>query len=242
MSLSRAVLWDMDGTLIDSEEFHWISWRDTLAKEGITITHEQFLSSFGQRNDFILPQWLGAAASPERMARIANAKEELYRDLVRRNGISPLPGVADWVRRLHKDGWLQAVASAAPRANIDAILEALSATDIFQAIVSAEDVQHGKPDPEVYLTAASRVGVPPGRCIVVEDAVAGIEGSRRAGMRSIGVSRNGHPLAADVVVQSLDLLSAEAFDELLQAGDSHSGAGALASNKTNIRGFRGERR
>lgn len=233
MSLSRAVLWDMDGTLIDSEEFHWISWRDTLAEEGITITHEQFLSSFGQRNDSILPQWLGAAASPERMARIARAKEELYRDLVRRNGISPLPGVADWVRRLHKDGWLQAVASAAPRANIDAILEAMSATDVFQAIVSAEDVHRGKPDPEVYLTAASRVGVPPERCIVVEDAVAGIEGARRAGMRSIGVNRNGHVLAADVVVRSLDLLSAEAFDELLQAGDSHSGPRALASNKTN---------
>lgn len=233
MSLSRAVLWDMDGTLIDSEQFHWISWRDTLAEEGITITHEQFLSSFGQRNDSILPQWLGAAASPERMARIANAKEELYRNLVHRNGISPLPGVADWVRRLHKDGWLQAVASAAPRANIDAILEALSATDIFQAIVSAEDVHHGKPDPEVYLLAASRVGVPPERCIVVEDAVAGVEGARRAGMRSIGVSRNGHPLPADVVVQSLDLLSPEAFDELLQAGTSHSGSRTLASNKTN---------
>ena len=233
MSLSNAVLWDMDGTLIDSEQFHWISWRDTLGDEGITITHEQFLSSFGQRNDSILPQWLGAAASPERMARIANAKEELYRNLVRRNGISPLPGVADWVRRLHKDGWLQAVASAAPRANIDAILEALLATDIFQAIVSAEDVHHGKPDPEVYLLAASRVGVPPERCIVVEDAAAGVEGAHRAGMRSIGVSRNGHPLPADVVVQSLDLLSPEAFDELLQAGTSHSGSRTLASNKTN---------
>ena len=233
MSLSRAVLWDMDGTLIDSEQFHWISWRDTLAEEGITITHEQFLSSFGQRNDSILPQWLGAAASPERMARIANAKEELYRHLVRRNGISPLPGVGDWVRRLHKDGWLQAVASAAPRANIDAILEALLATDIFQAIVSGEDVHHGKPDPEVYLLAASRVGVPPERCIVVEDAAAGVEGAHRAGMRSIGVSRNGHPLPADVVVQSLDLLSPEAFDELLQAGTSHSGSRTLASNKTN---------
>lgn len=230
MSLSRAVLWDMDGTLIDSEQFHWISWRDTLAEEGITITHEQFLSSFGQRNDSILPQWLGAGASPERMARIAKAKEELYRDLVRRNGISALPGVADWVRRLHKDGWLQAVASAAPRANIDAILEALSATHIFQAIVSAEDVHHGKPDPEVYLLAASRVGVPPERCIVVEDAVAGVEGAHRAGMRSIGISRKGHPLAADVVVQSLDLLNPNAFEVLIQTADSHS-EGALADEK-----------
>jgi len=107
----------MDGTLIDSEQFHWIAWRDTLANEGIAITREQFLSSFGQRNDSILPKWLGPAATPERMERIANAKEELYRNLIRRDGISPLPGVESWVHRLHQEGWLQAIASAAPRAN-----------------------------------------------------------------------------------------------------------------------------
>src|SRR6266700_5655735 len=212
MNASRAVLWDMDGTLIDSEDLHWISWKNTLAMDGIFITHRQFLSSFGQRNDSILPQWLGAGATPERMARIANTKEDLYRRRVRRNGISPLPGVADWLRRLHEEGWLQAIASAAPRANIDAVLEALSATHIFQGIVSAEDVHRGKPDPEVYQTAAAQVGVAPERCIVVEDAVAGIEGARRAGMRSIGVSRNGHQLSADVTVRSLDLLDSYAFD------------------------------
>jgi beta-phosphoglucomutase family hydrolase len=214
MSASRAVLWDMDGTLIDSEEFHWISWRDTLANEGVAITHEQFLSSFGQRNDSILPRWLGTAATPERIDRIANAKEELYRQLLRRDGISPLPRVAHWVHRLHKEGWLQAIASAAPRANIEAVLEALSATHIFQAIVSAEDVHRGKPDPEVYLTAAARVGVAPERCIVVEDAVAGVEGARSAGMKSVGVSRDGKHLPADIVVQSLDLLEPDAFKKL----------------------------
>ena len=214
MNASRAVLWDMDGTLIDSEDLHWISWKNTLANEGIFITHRQFLSSFGQRNDSILPQWLGAGATPERMERIADAKEDLYRRRVRRNGISPLPGVADWLHRLHQEGWLQAIASAAPRANIDAVLEALSASHIFQAIISAEDVHRGKPDPEVYLTAAARVGVPPERCIVVEDAVAGIEGARRAGMRSIGVSRNGKHLPADIVVQSLELLEPDAFEKL----------------------------
>ena len=140
MSASRAVLWDMDGTLIDSEEFHWISWRDTLANEGISITREQFLSSFGQRNDSIIPRWLGAAATPERIVRISKAKEELYRDLVRRDGMSPEPGVAIWLQRLHNEGWQQAIASAAPRANIDTVLEALSATHIFQGIVSADDV------------------------------------------------------------------------------------------------------
>jgi len=216
MSAARAVLWDMDGTLIDSEEFHWIAWRTTMANEGITITREQFLASFGQRNDSIIPQWLGAAATPERIEKIANAKEELYRHLIRRDGVSPLPGVATWLHRLHRDGWLQVIASAAPRANIDAVLEALSATHIFQGIVSAEDVRRGKPDPEVYLTAASKVGVSPQNCIVVEDAAAGIEGARRAGMRSIGVTHDGNHLQADVVVESLDQLDPDAFDKLLR--------------------------
>jgi beta-phosphoglucomutase family hydrolase len=216
MSAGRAVLWDMDGTLIDSEEFHWIAWRDTMANQGISITHEQFLSSFGQRNDSILPRWLGASATAERIDKIANAKEDLYRGLIRRYGIAPLPGVERWVHQLREDGWEQTIASAAPRANVEAILEALSATRAFQGIVSAEDVQRGKPDPEVYLVAASRVGVWPNRCVVVEDAAAGIEGARRAGMKSIGVNRNGAHLPADVVVQSLDLLDANAFETLLE--------------------------
>ena len=217
MSAHRAVLWDMDGTLIDSEELHWISWRETLAAEGITISREQFLSSFGQRNDSIISQWLGSAATPERIEEISNTKEELYRHLIRRDGISPLPGVAHWVQHLHKQGWLQAVASAAPRANIDAVLEALSASHAFQGIVSAEDVRRGKPDPEVYLTAASRLAVSPDRCIVVEDAVAGVEGARRAGMKSIGVSHKGKHLPADVVVHSLELLEPDGFDKLLNS-------------------------
>jgi HAD superfamily hydrolase (TIGR01509 family) len=215
MSLARAVLWDMDGTLIDSEEFHWISWRNTMANEGITITRDQFLASFGQRNDSIIPRWLGAASTPESVERIGDAKEKLYRHLVRKDGISPLPGVASWLNRLHNQGWLQAIASAAPRANVEVVLEALSAARFFEGIVSAEDVRRGKPDPEVYLTAASLVGATPDRCIVVEDAVAGVEGARRAGMRSIGVSHNGKQLPADIVVKSLDLLEPDAFDRLL---------------------------
>jgi HAD superfamily hydrolase (TIGR01509 family) len=206
----------MDGTLIDSEEFHWKSWYLTLQDEGITITRKQFLSSFGQRNDSIVPQWLGSSAAPERVARIAEAKEITYRNLVRRYGISPLPGVTNWLHWLSREGWRQAIASAAPRANIETVLEVLSATHIFDAIISGEDVHKGKPDPEVYLLAAERLGVVPDHCIVVEDAVAGIEGARAAGMRSIGVSHNGKHLPADVVVRSLDLLDQNAFDTLLQ--------------------------
>jgi beta-phosphoglucomutase family hydrolase len=216
MSVTQAVLWDMDGTLVDSENFHWIAWQDTMMSEHVAITHEQFLSTFGQRNDSILHQWLGTAATPARIESIASAKEVIYRQLVRKNGISALPGALEWVRRLHEQGWLQAVASAAPRANVEVVLETLGIAHYFQSIAAAEDVHRGKPDPEVYLTAASRLGVSSHSCIVVEDADAGIEAARRAGMRSIGVSRDGKHLAANVVVQALNLLNMDAFEALLQ--------------------------
>jgi len=115
----------MDGTLINSEELHWLAWRETMTKEGLVITRDQFLSTFGQRNDSIIPAWLGSAATAERIERIGETKENLYRDLVRQVGIAFEPGVATWLHRLQQHGWQQAIASAAPRANIDAILESL---------------------------------------------------------------------------------------------------------------------
>jgi beta-phosphoglucomutase len=209
-----AVLWDMDGTLVDSEEFHWLSWRDTMAAEGIPITRDQLVVTFGQRNDSILPRWLGADTMADRIRRVGDAKEELYRRLVHESGLAPLPGAAESVRRLQQENWRQAVASSAPRANLDVVLEVIGLRACFQAIVSAEDVTAGKPDPQVFLTAASRLGVPTSQCVVVEDAAAGVEAARRAGMRSIGVSRKG-TLAADIAVSSLTELAPDAFAKLL---------------------------
>ena len=216
MSADRAVLWDMDGTLTDSEEFHWLSWRDTMAGEGIAITRQQFLDTFGWRNDAIIPRMLGKAASAEDIARIGDTKEERYRKLVRERGVLPLPGVTGWVRRLREDGWRQAIASSAPRLNVEVVLEVLGFKEYFNAMVSAEDVTRGKPDPEVFLKAAARLGVRPERCIVVEDARAGIEAAQNAGMRSIGISHGGKVLPADIVVSSLDQLPEGSFERLLE--------------------------
>jgi beta-phosphoglucomutase family hydrolase len=216
MTITRAVLWDMDGTLVDSAEYHWQAWRDTMSREGSPIAYEQFLATFGQRNDSILRRWLGERTTAESIQRIGDTKEALYREHVRQHGITALPGAFGWVQRLHREGWRQAIASAAPRANIETILDALGAAGCFQAIVSAEDVHRGKPDPEVFLVAAGKLGVPPGHCIVVEDAQHGIEAARAAGMKSIGVTPNGKHLPADIVVRSLDLLNANAFDCLLE--------------------------
>jgi beta-phosphoglucomutase family hydrolase len=215
---SRAVLWDMDGTLVDSAEYHWQAWRETMSREGSPITHEQFQTSFGQRNDSILRQWLGEKLPSELIQRIGDAKEALYRQHVRQHGISALPGALEWIHLLQKHGWMQAIASAAPLANVETILEVLRVSKCFEAIVSAEDVHRGKPDPEVFLIAARKLGVTPEHCIVVEDAEHGVEAARAARMKSIGVSQNDKRLAADIVVRSLDLLDEKAFDRLLGSG------------------------
>lgn len=187
-----------------------------MAGEGREITYDEFLASFGQRNDRILRNWLGPDADPARIERVGDKKEKIYRALIRESGIAPLPGAAEWVQRLAGEGWRQAIASSAPLENVQVVLEVLRLKQYFDAIASAEDVHRGKPDPEVFLVAAARLGIEPARSIVVEDAPAGIEAGRRGGMRTIGVQRSGEPLKADIVVNSLAELPPVAFCDLLR--------------------------
>jgi beta-phosphoglucomutase len=212
--VARAVLWDVDGTLIDSREYHWLSWLGALAAEDFHITREQFEGTFGRRNEEILGAYFPSYDASE-IARVGEAKEVAYRELVRAGGIELLPGVRGWLERLREEGWLQALASSAPRLNLDAILAALGLGDFFSAVASAEDVTEGKPSPQVFLAAAAKLGVAPTACIVVEDAPAGTEAARRAGMRSIGVLSSHGELTADIVVRTLEELPEDAFDRLL---------------------------
>jgi len=211
----RAVLWDVDGTLVDSAEYHWLTWRETLSGEGYELTRAQFDASFGQRNDEILRGYFGEKLSADDVARIGEAKEVRYRELVVNRGIEPLPGVRRWLERLKAEGWRQALASSAPRLNLEAILKALGLEGFFDAVASAEDVSRGKPDPQIFLAAAAKVHVPAARCVVVEDAPAGVEAARRAGMRRVGVLSSHGALDADVVVNSLADLPDDTFDKLL---------------------------
>jgi beta-phosphoglucomutase len=207
----------MDGTLLDSGEYHWLAWRDSLDAEHYPISYETFKATFGQRNDTILRSYFGDDLSDAEVARIGDAKEERYRALVRERGIDLLPGVGAWLARLQAAGWRQAIASAAPRANIEALIEVLGVAQYFDALVGAEDVQRGKPDPQVFLTAAERLGVPPARCIVLEDAPAGVEAAHRAGMHAIAVRSSHAAIQAEVVVDTLDQLPEDAFERLIPA-------------------------
>jgi HAD superfamily hydrolase (TIGR01509 family) len=121
------------------------------------------------------------------------------------------------VARLHAEGWRQAIATSAPRLNLETLIEAMAMRHFFGADVAAEDVTHGKPDPEVFLLAASRLGADAWRSIVVEDAPTGIEAGRRAGMRTVGVSMLHSLPAADVYAGTLPELPADTFDKLLAA-------------------------
>jgi HAD superfamily hydrolase (TIGR01509 family) len=209
----RAVLWDLDGTLADSKEQHWRAWRETLAAEGVAVTESQFLASFGQRNDAILAAWL-PGASAERVRRLGDAKEECFRRLVAAGALAPLPGAAEWIERLARDGWRQGIASSAPRANVETMARVLGLDHAMDTLVSAEDVHRGKPDPEVFLVTAERLGVERARSVVVEDAAAGIEAARAGGMPCVGVGVG--PLqGADVCVTSLADLPADTFDRLV---------------------------
>ncbi|MEJ2206631.1 MAG: HAD family phosphatase [Gemmatimonadota bacterium] len=211
----RAVLWDLDGTLADSSVHHWRSWQAVLADEGVGITEVDFRATFGQRNEEILRRWLGPDTDADRIRRVGEAKERVYRALVRAEGLAPLPGAAEWIRHLHEEGWRQAIASSAPRENIEVMHTALSLEGLIDTTVGAEDVLTGKPDPEVFQVAATRLEVPPSRCVVVEDAEAGIEAARRAGMASIGVGREAGA-RADTAVEALTELVPGAFDALVE--------------------------
>jgi HAD superfamily hydrolase (TIGR01509 family) len=180
---------------------------------GYTVTEGQFLKSFGRRNDAILGEWL-PGANPELIRSLGDEKEAVFRALVSAGRLTPLPGVMDWIERLATAGWRQAIASSAPRANVETMARALGIAGRMGALVSAEDVRHGKPDPEVFLVTAGRLGVAPVRCVVVEDAAAGIEAARRGGMRSVGVG-TGSLAAADVVAPSLADLPRDTFERLV---------------------------
>ena len=215
--MTKAVLWDLDGTLADSLPHHWLAWREAAEKEGLSVTHEHFIASLGLQNDEILHEWSGGRMVPADRIRVGLEKEERYRQLLRTEGIEPLPGVRDWLRRLRDAGWKLAIATSAPRLNEIAVVEALGFAEWFDARVVAEDVARSKPFPDTFLAAAERVGVPPSRAIVVEDADKGVAAGLAAGMKVIGVSAR--PLReATLWVPSLTELPDDAFESLLADG------------------------
>jgi beta-phosphoglucomutase family hydrolase len=202
------VVFDMDGVLVDSAEPHFRSWQELAKEYGVEVTHEQFGSTFGRHNRDIIPLLFGSV-SEEKIKALSERKEEIYRELIRDN--TPIvPGAVALVRALHRAGVKLAVGSSGPRANIDLVLRAMQVKEIMDAVVSADDVTRGKPDPQVFSLVCARLGLDPRRCVVVEDAPAGVEAGKAAGTAVIAVLMY-HPAAAfdgaDLIVEKLSDLA-----------------------------------
>jgi beta-phosphoglucomutase family hydrolase len=211
-------IFDWDGVIIDSAKLHEQSWR-RLAKElGRPIAPESFLRGFGMKSAWIIEKIHRWATEPAEVARLTERKEALYREIVAQSDIAPLPGVAAWLARLRETGVPCAVASSTHRQNIEAVLDRIGLEHAFREIVSAEDVEHGKPNPEVFAKASERLKISPSRCVVFEDAHVGIEAARAAGMKVVAVATTHPPeelQAADLVVRRLDELTVEGVARLL---------------------------
>ena len=185
--LPEAVIFDWDGVVIDSSAHHEKSWELLAEEKGLVLPHDHFKTGFGKKNQEIIPR-LGWAADPFEIQALGDRKEQIYRDLVREHGILPLPGVHALLEALKKAHIPCSIGSSTPRANIEMIVDIAGLAGLFDAVTCAEDVVHGKPDPEVFLIAAKKVRALPERCVVIEDAFVGIEAAHRAGMRCVAVA------------------------------------------------------
>jgi beta-phosphoglucomutase len=212
-----ALIWDMDGVLVDSGQAHYAAWKELFDELGRSLTRQQVAETLGMANEAILRLWLGEDISVAEAAALADRKEALFRELVGQH-LRVLPGVTTWLERARRRGYRQAVASSAPMANIVAIVQALDLGDAFDLLISGARLPRSKPDPAIFLRAAQGLGAAPTETVVLEDAAVGVQAALRAGMRCIAVTNTlpaSELAAATRVVTSLEELEEDAIEGLL---------------------------
>ena len=212
-----AVIFDVDGVLVDSYQAHFQSWRELFYELELEYSEQEFAASFGRTSREILREKIGGELAAARLRELDDRKEHFYRQAFRETFV-PMDGAAEIVAALAHDGFALGIGSSGPAANVALALELLHLTSHFAAIVTGADVTRGKPDPQVFLLAAERLGVAASNSTVVEDAVHGITAANRAGMTSIGLvgtvtrDRLAH---AKLVLESLRELTPKRVRELI---------------------------
>lgn len=207
-----AALFDWDGVIIDSAKAHERSWEQLAEETGLPLPSDHFLRGFGKRNEVIFPEILQWSQDPVQIKIWSLRKEALYRDVVEAKSVEVLEGVRTYLQSLLDAGIPAVIGTSTQRENVELIFEIMDLRKFFCGIVSAEDVSYGKPDPEVFLKAADLAGLPPGQCVVFEDAPYGIEAAIAGGMHSVGVLTTHEKIGlpgADRWVNRLDELPME---------------------------------
>jgi beta-phosphoglucomutase family hydrolase len=218
----QGLLWDLDGVLADTGEFHFQSWNKALNEFGIPFTRTFFQSHFGQNNRSTLALLLGETPTPELLTEISDRKEQYFRSLTR-GQVQLLPGVRQWLDSFSQAGVKMAIASSAPQENIEVLVDELAIRNYFDALISGH-LLPGKPEPDVFLQAAQQIGASPASCVVIEDSIAGIQAARRAGMKCLAVTTTNPPEAlqnADWIVERLEDLDPGKFASLFPMNGGH---------------------
>jgi len=184
----QAVIWDLDGVILDSADEHRRAWLRLAREEGIPMTDADFWATFGKRNNDIFATLWGNL-TPEQVKILSDRKEMYFRELIRESAAA-LPGAIELMQELRDAHFSQALASSAPIENIDLISDVLGLNQYLSILVSGETVAKGKPAPDIFLKAAAELHMHPTVCLVIEDAVAGVEAAHAAAMRCIAVAGN----------------------------------------------------
>ncbi len=217
-----AAIFDLDGTLVDSYDAHYEAWRLISARHGVEVTIDEYYSHFGRRNEDLLREcWLRAGRGEltlDEIKELDHEKEAQYRALVTHR-FPAMEGARDVVYALRAAGFRTAVGSSGPPENVARAIEGLELEGAFDAIVTGRDVVRCKPDPECFLLAAARVGVDPARCVVFEDAPAGIIAAKSAGMHCVAITSKGHTphlqRDADLILPNVRAITVAAITQLL---------------------------
>ena len=230
---SYGVIFDMDGVLVDSYRTHFESWNRMLSARGLSMTEEQFAATFGRTSREIIRElWPEHVGGDEQVSQWDAEKEAAYRDALRAD-CPAMDGATELITALSAAGFALAIGSSGPPENVAAVLECLPGAECFSAAVDGTQVSRGKPDPQVFLRAAKKIDVAPHRCAVVEDAPAGIEAARRAGMAAVALTGTAprEALAADahLVVDSLRELQPDCIRQLIDA--AACGPGGLVRDR-----------
>jgi HAD superfamily hydrolase (TIGR01509 family) len=207
-----AVLWDLDGVIVDSTMQHYQSWKETLERFLIDFSWETFLARYGTNIAELLPH-----LDQSEIENISREKEARFINMLEKDP-RIFPGVRPCLERLSGEQVVQGIASSAPMNNIQVSLRVCRIDHYFHAIISGEDLP-GKPDPAVYLAAAEQLGIEPANCLVIEDSPDGILGAKNAGMRALAVTTT-RPVdrfrSADRILDTLEDLTIDAFCEVME--------------------------